>query len=69
MARALKCDRCGVFYIPDDSHRNRNRLNFSNYDYDDGIYDNVSWLDLCPRCADRLERWLERPMREIEDDE
>lgn len=66
MARALKCDRCGDFYIPDDSHRNR--INFSNYDYDDGIYDNISWLDLCPRCADRLESWLDSPMRD-EDDE
>ena len=65
MARALKCDRCGDFYIPDDSHRNR--LNFSNYDYD-GIYDNSTWLDLCPRCADRLESWLERPMRDEEDE-
>ena len=65
MARAMKCDRCGDFYIPDDSHRNR--LNFSNYDYD-GIYDNVSWLDLCPRCADRLESWLDSPMRDEEDE-
>lgn len=65
MARALKCDRCGDFYIPDDSHRNR--LNFSNYDYD-GVYDNVSWLDLCPRCADRLESWLDSPMRDEEDE-
>ena len=67
MARALKCDRCGDFYIPDDSHQNR--LSFFNYDYDDGIYDNCSWLDLCPRCANQLESWLERPVREIEDDE
>ena len=67
MSKALKCDRCGDFYIPDDSHRNR--LSFFNYDYDDGIYDNCSWLDLCPGCADLLESWLERPTRETEDDE
>ena len=67
MSKALKCDRCGSFYIPDDSHRNRNRVNFHSFDYDNMSYTNGRWLDLCPRCSDRLESWLERSVRKIED--
>lgn len=73
MSKALKCDRCGDFYIPDDSYQNRNwkrnRLNFFNYNYDGQSVGNSKYFDLCPRCADQLQSWLDRPMREIEEDE
>lgn len=67
MSKALKCDRCGNFYIPDDSHQNRNRLKFFNCDYDTGTCSNSKYFDLCPRCADLLESWLDRPVRNEED--
>lgn len=70
MARALKCDRCGNFYIPDNSQQNwnRNRLKFFIYDYDGQSVANSKYFDLCPRCADLLESWLDRPVRNEEDE-
>lgn len=70
MSKALKCDRCGDFYIPDNSQQNwkRNRLKFFIHDYDAQSVANIKYFDLCPRCADRLESWLDSPMRD-EDDE
>ena len=68
MSKALKCDRCGSFYIPDDSHQKRNRVIFDNFDYDNACSTDGRWLDLCPRCSDRLESWLDRPMRDEEDE-
>lgn len=64
MSKALKCDRCGSFYIPDESHQKRNRVSFYNFDYDNVSYSDRVQLDLCPKCADRLESWLDRPMRD-----
>ena len=61
MSKALKCDRCGSFYIPDDSHQKRNRVSFFKFNYDNVSYSDRVQLDLCPRCADRLESWLDRP--------
>lgn len=66
MSKALKCDRCGDFYIPYNSDTNPNQVVFYSFDYDSQTFANSKYFDLCPRCADRFESWLERPMRDEE---
>lgn len=41
--KALKCDRCGGFYVSDGG---KIRVN------------NEATLDLCPECCEQLKEWL-----------
>ena len=49
---ARKCDRCGSFYIPDDSMRTYMVSKKSLFD---------TQVDLCPECHDDLIAFMAKP--------
>ena len=70
MAEARKCDRCHGFYeLSAEDQKNR------DYPYDlKGSYikilvldrygereESTRWYDLCPKCMELLDKWLENP--------
>jgi len=53
--RAVYCDRCKkLFQAKDDPN---SRITFDRYVNGEG---NIFDGDLCPKCQDKLEDWLER---------
>lgn len=69
MSEARKCDRCKDFYEIPKGQQNKNaiydlkgayaKLLFcdNNRDYPE----TVRWYDLCPKCVELLDKWLENP--------
>ena len=54
---ALKCDRCGTLYERD--YTPDIRINKYTHPYGD------EWIDLCPKCQQMLEKWLNGASFEI----
>ena len=64
MSKALKCDRCGYFYRPDEEEKEtvfipriawRNAKSVKEQKVTRGMDE----IDLCPRCAEDLQLFLE----------
>lgn len=63
MAIAKKCDRCAVLYEPyniDERTRREtvNGMTLINCNLIGGYIDN-KLFDLCPRCMESLQKWIE----------
>ena len=62
MALAKKCDRCGKFYDGYNlvkNYKNINGIMTLNIDEQGHDYTHKP-LDLCPRCKDSFEKWLNK---------
>ena len=46
MSKAYECDRCGILFKP---YKNQKTSRFLN----------IGCLDLCPKCNDKLQEWIE----------
>lgn len=72
MSIACKCERCGEFYIPNQSDEacppnqpnpctfNAVTLNRKNYEKDSLSYVGFSRMDICPACAYSFVKWWTR---------
>lgn len=66
MAKALKCDICGSFYIPKFSLSSQNlneqysrKLILATFTGDDRIsYDTTTMFDICPECTEKIVKWI-----------
>lgn len=54
---ALRCDRCGEFYIPSVGN-DRNRMEFYYHSYRSNTSDKGCPYDLCPECSKELADWI-----------
>ena len=59
MAKALKCDRCGRFYVLLSEIRNYRIRDFSE------PYKNEKYVDLCPDCYEKLCDFLDGAWKSI----
>ena len=57
---AKKCDRCGIYYMPDNTERDW--LVVKRYEHPFGFTDTK---DLCPGCYDKLLDFLEPIYKEV----
>lgn len=56
MAQATKCDRCGKFF---DHHKDKkSTISFTGYDRENKYYIESEKFDLCPKCIESLEKWM-----------
>lgn len=62
MANALKCDRCGKFYIKNEKHKTSGRVNGGILGGITTVSTNENhdkWLDLCDDCISDLLDFLD----------
>lgn len=61
MAVACKCDRCGIFFLPNQCGRMK-RLKIADVMIGDRIENsmNVKSYDLCNECADKFNVWVHK---------
>lgn len=68
MAKARKCDRCGMLYESYNIRFDKNKINgFITINRDDN---DKHWshgpCDLCPTCADELTQWFTNVPEKVE---
>lgn len=70
MAEARKCDRCNRFYeLSEEDQKNRDYSYYMKgpyvkimlFDRYGEREDSTRWYDLCPKCVELLNKWLENP--------
>lgn len=64
MAHAMKCDRCKEYYdsYPLNSKYIVRPRKLPENVVNDLIKVNANYIDLCPRCADALDNFMEHPV-------
>lgn len=55
MSLARKCDKCGVYYTPNDYKLNLTKKEIVGFEFID------KYVDLCPDCQKILEEWMVTP--------
>lgn len=70
MSEARKCDRCHGFYeLPKEDQKNRDYPYYMKgayvkimlFDRYGEREESTRWYDLCPKCVESLDKWLENP--------